>query len=115
MLKKTKAAFKTGPFLINGCFQTVESVAKDLAYTKADGIALSRSLYGQPWLFQQIKNYLATGKYQEITWPEIKATAIEHANLLYEDKGKKGFQEMRKHLLFYQKDLTVHQAVNLNF
>lgn len=103
LLKEAKAKFKTGVFLINGSFQTIESVVSDLNYTKADGIALSRSLYGRPWLFKQIKEYIQTGKYSEITWPEIKETAIRHAHLLYEDKGLAGFVEMRKHLLFYVK------------
>jgi tRNA-dihydrouridine synthase B len=103
MLKTLREKFTKGIFLINGSFQSVESVVSDLKYTKADGIALARSLYGRPWLFKQIKDYLLTGQYQEITWPEIKATAIEHAHLLYENKGPKGFQEMRKHLLFYVK------------
>ncbi len=103
MLKSLRENFTKGIFLINGSFQSIESVVEDLKYTKADGIALARSLYGRPWLFKQIKDYLATGKYSEITWSEIKATAIEHAQLLYESKGPKGFQEMRKHLLFYVK------------
>ena len=101
-LKEARRAFQ-GIFLINGSFQTVESVIADLKYTGADGIALSRSLYGRPWLFKQIRDYLKTGSYQEVAWPEIKATAIKHAHLLYEDKGPRGFQEMRKHLLFYVK------------
>ncbi len=103
MLKAAKENFKTGLFFINGCFQNIEQITADLKYTGADGVALSRARYGQPWLFKQIKDYLATGKYEEITWPEIKKTAIQHAHLLYEDKGAKGFQEMRKHLLFYVK------------
>lgn len=103
MLKKAKENFKSGLFFINGCFQNIEQIIADLKYTQADGIALSRALYGQPWLFKQIKEYLKTGKYTEITWQEIKDTAIKHAHLLYEDKGPKGFQEMRKHLLFYVK------------
>ncbi len=103
MLKNIRQKFTKGIFLINGSFQSIESVVDDLRYTKADGIALARSLYGRPWLFKQIKDYIQTGKYTEITWPEIKTTAIEHAHLLYESKGPKGFQEMRKHLLFYVK------------
>lgn len=103
MLKAAKAKFKSGVFLINGSFQTIESVVGDLKYTGADGVALSRALYGQPWLFKQIREYLETGKYTKITWPEIKETAIRHAHLLYEDKGPAGFLEMRKHLLFYVK------------
>jgi len=103
LLKKCKKKFKTGVFLINGSFQTIESVVKDLKYTKADGIALSRSIYGKPWLFKQIKEYIKTGKYTDVSIEEVKETAIKHAYLLWEDKGSKGFKEMRKHLLFYTK------------
>jgi tRNA-dihydrouridine synthase B len=102
--KKFKAISKNNIFLINGSFQTIESVVKDLKYTKADGIALSRALYGKPWLFKQIRDYINTGKYKEITWQTIKETAIEHANLLWELRGPKGFVVMRKHLLFYVKN-----------
>ncbi len=101
--KKFKEISKNNIFLINGSFQTVESVVKDLQYTKADGIALSRALYGKPWLFKQIRDYINTGKYQEITWDIVKQTAIEHAYLLWELRGPKGFVVMRKHLLFYVK------------
>lgn len=107
MLKETGKIFKQywpdSPYLINGSFQTIESVAEDLKYTEADGIALSRALYGRPWLFKQIKDYITTGKYDEITWQETKDTIIKHAHFLYESKGKGGFREMRKHLLFYVK------------
>ena len=107
MLKKAgqkfKEIFPDAPFLINGSFQTVESVVEDLKYTKADGIALSRALYGRPWLFKQIKDYITTGSYQEVDWPIIKETAIKHAHLLWESKNDRAFVEMRKHLLFYVK------------
>jgi len=103
MLKKAKSKFKNGIFLINGSFQTIESVVKDLKYTQADGIALSRALLGQPWIFQQIKDYIKTNKYKKITWSAIKKTAVQHAELLWQSKGPKGFPEMRKHLLYYVK------------
>ena len=101
--EKFKQHLKKGIYLINGSFQTIESVIDDIKYTKADGVALSRAIYGRPWLFKQIKDYLETGKYQEITWEQTKDTAIKHAHLLWELKGKAGFKEMRKHLLFYVK------------
>lgn len=106
-LKETRDKFKSiwpeGIFLINGSFQTVESVVEDLKYTKADGIALSRALYGKPWLFKQIKDYIKTGTYQEVDWPTIKKTAIKHAELLWQSKNDQAFVQMRKHLLFYVK------------
>ena len=107
VLKKARDHFKKffpdSVYLINGSFQTVESVVEDLKYTGADGIALSRALYGNPWLFKQIKDYLETGSYQEIGWETKKQTAIEHAELLWQAKGERAFVEMRKHLLFYVK------------
>jgi len=103
MLKAAKERFKSGPMLINGSFQTVESVVEDLKYTGADGIALSRALYGRPWLFTQIKDYLTTGQYHQPTWQEIKKCALKHAQLIWDTKGAAGFKEMRKHLLFYVK------------
>lgn len=101
--QKFKATFPQSIYLINGSFQTIESVVEDLKYTKADGIALSRALYGRPWLFKQIRDYIDTGSYQEVTWPTIKETAIRHANLLWQSKNERAFIEMRKHLLFYVK------------
>ncbi|RJQ35526.1 tRNA-dihydrouridine synthase [Candidatus Parcubacteria bacterium] len=101
--EKFKKYFPQGVYLINGSFQSVESVVADIKYAQADGVALSRSLYGQPWLFKQIKDYIKTGKYDEVSWDIIKDTAIKHAHLLWVTKGSKGFKEMRKHLLFYVK------------
>lgn len=101
--QKFKSLWPKGIYLINGSFQTVESVVSDLKYTQADGIALSRSLYGRPWLFKQIRDYIQTGQYQEVDWPTIKETAIRHAKLLWQSKNEKTFVEMRKHLLFYVK------------
>lgn len=101
--EKFKTTFPKAIYLINGSFQTIESVVEDLKYTKADGIALSRALYGRPWLFKQIRDYIDTGSYQEVTWPTIKETAIRHAHLLWQSKNPRAFIEMRKHLLFYVK------------
>ncbi len=98
-----KKLWPEAKYLINGSFQTVESVVSDLKYTEADGIALSRALYGRPWLFQQIKDYIKTGSYQEVDWQTKKQTILEHAELLWQTKDKKAFVEMRKHLLFYVK------------
>lgn len=101
--QKFKQIFPKASYLINGSFQTVESVVEDLKYTQADGLALSRALYGRPWLFKQIRDYIDTGSYREVSWPEIKDTAIRHAQLLWESKNHRAFVEMRKHLLFYVK------------
>ena len=71
--------------------------------TGIDGLGLARGLYGKPWLFKQIKDYLKTGRYQEMSLADIKKTAIKHAVLAEKMKGKRGLFETRKHLAWYVK------------
>lgn len=100
MIKKVKENFK-GAVLANGGINTPEDAEKMLKLTGADGIGLARGLYGRPWLFKQIKNYLKTGRYEEFDWPRIKKTAIKHAVLAQKMKGQWGLVETRKHLAWY--------------
>jgi tRNA-dihydrouridine synthase len=72
-----------------------------LDLTGVDGVSLARGLYGRPWLFKQVKEFLLKGKYRAPTLEEIKKTALEHAELNYKTKGKHGIVEMRKHLCWY--------------
>ena len=102
MIKKAKESFN-GIILANGNITNPEIAQKTLELTQADGLGLARGLYGHPWLFQQIKDYLKTNKYKEKTWSQIKQIALEHAKLNYKAKGAHGIIEMRKHLLFYAK------------
>ena len=100
MIKKVKQNF-SGIVLGNGGINTPEDAAEMLEKTGADGIGLARGLYGRPWLFKQIKDYLKKGKYQTFKTGDIKKIAIQHAKLAYGSKGDLGIVEMRKHLLWY--------------
>lgn len=104
MIKKVKQEFR-GIVLGNGGIFTPEQAKIMLAKTGADGIGLARGLYGRPWLFQQIKDYLQHGKYQEFTWTKIKKVMPEHAKLAFKAKGEHGLIELRKHLAWYVKGL----------
>ena len=53
----------------------------------------------------KIKDYLKTGTYQELTWPEKRKIALEHAHLAFKIKGDHGLVEFRKQLLWYVKGL----------
>ncbi len=101
-VKKVKQKFK-GIVLANGNINSPEIAKKTLELTKADGLGLARGLYGKPWLFAEIKEYLNIDKYKEKTWSQIKKIALEHAKLSYKLKKDYGLVEMRKHLLFYSK------------
>jgi len=102
MIKQAKKIFK-GIILANGNITNPEIAQKTLKLTQADGLGLARGLYGRPWLFSQIKDYLKTNNYKKKTWAQIKKIALEHAKLNFKIKDAHGIIEMRKHLLFYTK------------
>ena len=85
----------------NGGIKKPEDAGKMLSLTGADGVALARGLYGRPYLFQQIGDYLVQGKYPEYDLASIKKAAFLHAQLAYRSKGKHGIVELRKHLCWY--------------
>ncbi|MFA6537543.1 MAG: tRNA-dihydrouridine synthase [Patescibacteria group bacterium] len=100
IMAEAKKQFK-GIFIGNGNLNTPEDVAEMLEKTKADGVALARGIYGKPWLFSQIKNYLEKGKYYFPDLKEIKKTALLHAKYNFKMKGDHGIIEMRKYLCWY--------------
>jgi len=102
IIKKFKKEFK-GIVLANGGVQTVADAKNLLAKTEADGIGLARGVLGKPWLFKQIKQFLAGQKITELNFEQIKKLAFRHASLSYKQKGKQGVLQMRKHLAWYIK------------
>ncbi|MDD4290016.1 MAG: tRNA-dihydrouridine synthase [Patescibacteria group bacterium] len=102
-IKNIKKYFN-GVIIANGNINTPEVAKKTLELTLADGLGIARGVYGKPWIFEQIKDYLNTDKYKEKSWAQIKKIALQHAKLNYKSKGDYGFVEIRKHLLFYTKN-----------
>ena len=103
-IKKVKENFK-GIVLANGGIYEPEIAKTVLSLTGADGLGIAHGVYGRPWIFNQIKDYLTTGHYQDLTWPEKRAVALKHAALAFELKGPQGLIEFRKQLLWYVKGL----------
>lgn len=107
MIKKIKAEFSQsacggdGVVLGNGGINIPEDAGVMIEKTGVDGVGLARGLYGKPWLFKQIKDYLKSGKYKEFKQSDIKKAMILHAKLAFKAKGDHGLIELRKHLLWY--------------
>jgi tRNA-dihydrouridine synthase B len=99
-MRKVKAAFK-GIVLGNGGLNSPEDVDLMINKTGVDGVGLARGLYGKPWLFKQVKDYLENGEYKEFTLAQIKKAALKHAEFDLAMKGDFGLVEMRKHLCWY--------------
>lgn len=102
IVKKIRKIY-SGILLHNGGVYTPEIAKKLLKEAEADGLGIARGAWGKPWLFQQIKDYLKTGKYTLYSEKEIKEFILQHAKIALEEKGERGLIELRKHLAWYVK------------
>ena len=84
----------------------IDSPEKALEYKNkydVDGMMIGRASIGYPWIFDEIKHYLATG--QKLEAPRLEqriAVAKKHLDFSVEWKGDKlGILEMRRHYTNY--------------
>ena len=104
-IRRVKMSF-SGIVLANGGIYEPE-IAKDvLRLTGADGVGIGHGVYGRPWMFEQIKDYLNKGTYLNPSWEKKRSVAIKHAELAFKLKGRHGLVEYRKQLLWYVKGLA---------
>jgi tRNA-dihydrouridine synthase B len=89
--------------IVNGGIDSGIKAKQALDETLADGIMIAQGSLGNPFIFKQIKNYLAIETSPKISWTEKIDTIKEHAELMLEHKGERGIIEMRKHLVWYFK------------
>ena len=96
------------PVLGNGDIKTAEDAIRMREQTHCAGIMIARGSYGQPWIFNQVKDLLA-GRPKRPAPPiaERFGIALEHARLVmdYESDPRGAAIEFRKHLGWYAKGL----------
>ncbi len=104
----TIAAVKSSssiPVIANGDITSPEKAREVLEHTAADGLMIGRAAQGNPWIFKQIKHYLATGRL--ISAPEreeVCQVLNQHLNNLYQFYGElSGVRIARKHIGWYIK------------
>lgn len=91
------------PVIANGDINTPERARSVLDYTAADAVMIGRAAQGQPWLFQQVADYLATGKYTaRPQLAERAATILDHLSAIHAFYGDDlGVRLARKHIKWY--------------
>jgi nifR3 family TIM-barrel protein len=96
----------------------IDSPEKALSYKNrygVDGIMIGRAAIGNPWIFNEIKHYLTTGKHKPPPGLNEKIRAVKkHLEFSMEWKGeKKGILEMRRHYTNYFKGIPNFKNLRL--
>ena len=91
------------PVVANGDINTPKQAKSVLEYTGADAVMIGRAAQGQPWLFGQTAEYLATGTH--LAAPNILARAkmiVDHLKSIHQFYGDLlGVRLARKHIKWY--------------
>ncbi len=101
-ISKVKQAV-TIPIIVNGGIDTPEIAKHVFDETGCDGIMIARGAIHTPWIFSEIKQYLATGIIsQPPTFDDRLQLMLDHLRLSVEYKGERyGVIEFRKHYSGY--------------
>lgn len=95
------------PVFGNGDIDTPQKAVEYKERYGVDGIMIGRASIGNPWIFNQIKHFMATG--EELAPPNVServAVAKRHLEKSIEWKGERlGIVEMRRHYGNYFKGL----------
>lgn len=109
IIKKVKETVKI-PVIGNGDVKSKEDALRMFEETNVDGIMVGRAAIGNPWIFEEIINYLEGKPQREVSNRERLEVIKEHIELEVKEKGEDtGVKEMRKHLAYYVKN-TKHAS-----
>ncbi len=103
-IRKVKEQLRI-PVIANGDITGGEAARRCLKWTGADGLMIGRSVFGDPWIFQEVNSALAGEEYAGR--PELAErirVAVEQFRLSEQDHGEKiACLEARKHFAWYLK------------
>ena len=103
-IAKVKSAVSI-PVIANGDITDPHKAKEVLAFTQADGLMIGRAAQGNPWIFQQIRHYLAENTL--LAPPgntEVSKLLNHHLQNLYDFYGElSGVRIARKHIAWYLK------------
>jgi len=91
------------PVIANGDITGGEAAVRCRNWTKADGLMIGRSTFGNPWIFSEVKSALAGEEaFVRPVLAKRVDVALKQFQLAYEDKGEHiACLEARKHFAWY--------------
>jgi tRNA-dihydrouridine synthase B len=96
------------PIFGNGDIDTPEKAMEYKNRYGVDGIMIGRASIGYPWIFQEVKHFMATGEH--LPSPGVKErveAAIQHLEMSVKWKGETlGIAEMKRHYTNYFKGIA---------
>lgn len=103
------------PIIGNGDIDSGERAKEMFDRYGVDGVMIGRATYGRPWIFREVKHFLATGEIlPQPSVCERVAIAKKHLAKSLEIKGEYvGIVEMRRHLSNYFKGLPDFKPTRL--
>lgn len=104
------------PVFGNGDVSTPEIAKEKKEKYGIDGIMIGRASIGYPWIFREIKHFLATGVHlAPPTFDERLTAAERHLEMSIKWKGEKlGIVEMRRHYTNYFKGIPHFKEHRIN-
>ncbi len=116
IIKKVKENVSI-PVIGNGDIKTKEDALEIFEKTNVDGIMIGRASLGNPWIFEEIINYLQGKPQRKIEKEEKLKTIFKHIEWEIEEKGERvGINELRKHMSAYIKSMpdatSIREKIN---
>jgi len=107
MITKVKAQLSI-PVIANGDITGGETAVKCLKRTGADGIMIGRSVFGDPWVFEEVSHALRGEEYPgRPCLADRIAVAVRQFQLSEQDHGEKiACLEARKHFAWYLRGVS---------
>jgi nifR3 family TIM-barrel protein len=94
------------PVIGNGDIFTGSDALRMFEMTRCDACMLARGVFGNPWLFAEIKATLSGKSYTPPNGAEKVRVSLDHLDRMIAEYGlRKGVYDMRKHFAWYLKGI----------
>jgi tRNA-dihydrouridine synthase B len=99
-IAEVKAAVKI-PVIGNGDVTTPEDAIRMVAETGCDAVMIGRAASSNPWIFQQIRDFIATGRYASPSEDERYAIMRRYYSMLRENDSADAVGKMKQFATYF--------------